>query len=298
MVEKWFEDKFERQNITKPSKSYIAPYKPIKLSITNWLIIINISVYLLLILLKGFNILLEDQILNVFALRAIDLFSGKIWQLLTSMFAHLWFPHLIFNMISLFFVGNFLEKIIGRKKFLWFYLISGIFAGIFYSILSFYLGTTNLGERVFVNPNIYSVGASGAIFGLAGLLAILTPFMKVYLIAGPIIALIINIFLDSIIKSSEIISIVNFIIMFYIFFSIFSIFSFNPKIRKIAVPVQMSFWFLPIVAIVPLIIIGLFIPLPIGNTAHLGGLIAGLIYGKYLKNKYKRKTEMIARVFR
>ena len=53
----------------------------------------------------------------------------------------------------------------------------------------------------------------------------------------------------------------------------------------------MPFWFLPIVAIVPLVIIGLFIELPIGNTAHLGGLIAGFAYGYYLKQKTKRSDE-------
>ena len=36
---------------------------------------------------------------------------------------------------------------------------------------------------------------------------------------------------------------------------------------------------------------------PIGNTAHLGGLLTGLAYGTYLKKKYKRKTEYISRHF-
>jgi membrane associated rhomboid family serine protease len=37
--------------------------------------------------------------------------------------------------------------------------------------------------------------------------------------------------------------------------------------------------------------------LPIGNTAHLGGLLAGLGYGFYLKNKYKNKTRYIGKYF-
>jgi membrane associated rhomboid family serine protease len=36
---------------------------------------------------------------------------------------------------------------------------------------------------------------------------------------------------------------------------------------------------------------------PIGNIAHLGGLILGVAYGFYLKNKYPHKTKMIARYF-
>jgi membrane associated rhomboid family serine protease len=39
------------------------------------------------------------------------------------------------------------------------------------------------------------------------------------------------------------------------------------------------------------------IGLPIGNTAHLGGLLVGLGYGFYLKNKYPNKTRMISRHF-
>ena len=73
-------------------------------------------------------------------------------------------------------------------------------------------------------------------------------------------------------------------------------FSFNPRTRKIAVPVGMPFWLLPIIAIVPLVIIGLFVQLPIGNTAHLGGLLAGLIYGLYLRMKYKKKVEVLNRM--
>ena len=36
---------------------------------------------------------------------------------------------------------------------------------------------------------------------------------------------------------------------------------------------------------------------PIGNTAHLGGLLAGLAYGIYLRNKYKKKTRYLNRYF-
>jgi membrane associated rhomboid family serine protease len=36
---------------------------------------------------------------------------------------------------------------------------------------------------------------------------------------------------------------------------------------------------------------------PIGNTAHFGGLVAGLAYGAYLRTKYKRKTRMISKYF-
>ncbi len=301
MTDKWFEDKFEKNNLRKYTSRRLNENKPLnklarKFSITTWLIIINVLIYILIVFLKisGWT---EERIFNIFALQATSLFNGAYWTLLTSMFTHIWLPHLFFNMISLFFVGSFLEKLIGRKKFLWFYLLSGLFAGIFAGVLSFYLGNSELGARVFINPNIYSVGASGAIFGIAGLLAILTPKMKVYLIAGPIVALIIQSALHAITPDNPILGIIDLAVMIYIFVAIFTMFSFNPQTRKLSFPVAMPFWVLPIVAIVPLVIIGLFVELPIGNTAHLGGLIAGLIYGKYIRNKYKRKSAMISKRF-
>lgn len=301
MIKKWFENKLERNQLRDYTNTRLNENKfynklARKFSITNWLIIINIIIYITIIILKvyGFS---EQKIMNIFALQADSFFNGAYWTLLTSMFTHIWLPHLFFNIVSLFFVGNFLEKLIGRKKMLAFYVISGLFAGMIYSLLSFYFGNTEIGAKLFVSPETYSVGASGAIFGIAGLLAVLTPKMKVYLVAGPILALISQSIFHAVIKNPAIISILDFIIMAYIFFSIFTIFSFNPNTRKLSVPLAMPFWILPIVAIVPLVIAGLFVDLPIGNTAHLGGLISGFIYGKYLKNKYKNKTQIISRKF-
>lgn len=303
-MEKWFDSKLEKSNLRRHTIRRIRGGKPFgftnnffrKLSITNWLIILNVVIYLLVIILIALGVN-ELTVLSVFALQANGFFSGAFWTLLSSMFTHIWLPHLFFNMISLFFVGNFLEKIIGRKRFLWFYVISGLFAGFFYAILSFYFGVTELGARIFIDPNAHSVGASGAIFGIAGLLSILTPMMKVYLIAGPIIAIIIQSFLSILFPNAASLGIINFLVTFYIFFSIFSIFSFNPIIRRLSIPIRMHFWLLPLIAIIPLIIIGLFIQLPIGNTAHLGGLIAGLTYGQYLKKKYRKKINFISKYF-
>lgn len=300
-MHKWFEKRLDRDELRKRTLRNIRSENKIlkifrKLSITNWIIIINILVYILLVIfiLLGYK---EETLFHFVAIQADNFFSGYYWTLLTSMFSHIWLPHLFFNLISLFFVGNFLEKIIGRKKFLWFYLISGIFAGLVYASLSFFFGGTELGAKIFVSPDSYAVGASGAIFGIAGLLAILTPFMKVYLIAGPIFAIIIQSILTGFFPNLAGISIINMLITLYIFISIFLMFSLNPRLRKISIPMAMHFWILPIVAIVPLMIIGLFLDLPIGNTAHLGGLIVGLAYGFYLRKKYKRKTQIISKFF-
>jgi len=59
----------------------------------------------------------------------------------------------------------------------------------------------------------------------------------------------------------------------------------------------MKLWVAPIIAIVPLVLIGLFVDLPIGNSAHIGGLLIGLLYAFYLRKKYKRKTALIVDYF-
>lgn len=266
-----------------------------KLSITNWVIVFNTLIFIIfLLLMKNFG---EDKIFSLLALQANSFFSGNYWTLLTSMFLHGSIAHLLFNMISLFFIGNFVEKLIGRKRFLWFYILSGIFAGLFYVTLSYFFGTGYIGEKIFLNPSTFAVGASGAIFALLGLLALLTPHNRVYLIVGPLIAIIIQSALSQLFPGSSLVSSLDILITIYFVLAIFSIFSFNSNLRKIAIPLEMPFWLLPIIAIVPLIIIGLFVNLPIGNTAHLGGLIMGLIYAYYLKKKYKKKTELIRRYF-
>lgn len=266
-----------------------------RLSITNWIILSNVLIFFLILILTG--IFGQEKIISIVALQAKSFFMGNYWTLLTSMFVHIYFWHLMANMFSLFFIGNFVEKLIGRKRFFWLYIISGLFAGLVYVFLSYYFGIPGIGAKIFGNPEMPAVGASGAIFSLLGLLAVLTPYSKVYLIAGPLIALIAQAIIDNLYINPAYINIFDSIVYVYILVAIFSMLSFNPKWIKISVPVKMSFWVLPIVAILPLVLIGLLVPLPIGNTAHFGGLIAGLIYAYYLKKKYRRKTDLIKKYF-
>jgi rhomboid protease GluP len=81
--------------------------------------------------------------------------NGQWWRLLTSMFLHIGIVHLAFNMIVLLQIGPFVERLVGNVGFLIVYFVSG-FAG-------------NVTSLVW-NPYTVSAGASGAIFGLYGLL--------------------------------------------------------------------------------------------------------------------------------
>ena len=93
------------------------------------------------------------------------------WTLLTSMFMHADITHILFNMLSLYFLGRFLCQMIGDKWFLVVYFVGGI-AGSFFFIL--------LGEE-----NATVIGASGAIFAVGGALAVLVPNVKVILFPIP-----------------------------------------------------------------------------------------------------------------
>ncbi len=256
------------------------------LSLTHKLIIINVVAYIVGITLL--TQLGEDFILTQIALTPSLILSGKsIWTFLTSMFMHGSIFHLFANMFSLFFVGRLLEKIIGKKRFFWTYMMAGLAGGIFFI----------LAGLIFGGLDIPAVGASGALFGLLGVLAVIVPYSRVYLILGPLI-LIIGDVLQRIFLPIAISETISLLITFAIFFMIFSLFSFNPKMRRFALPLELPMWLLPIIAIVPLVIISYFVPLPIGNSAHFGGLVVGLAYGYYLRKKFPNKTKRISQMFR
>ena len=81
--------------------------------------------------------------------------NGQVWRLFTSLFLHGGILHLVFNMFALLYVGSILEKVIGKNKFIFAYSISGIAASV---------------SSLMMHENVVSVGASGAIFGLFGVL--------------------------------------------------------------------------------------------------------------------------------
>ncbi len=80
--------------------------------------------------------------------------QGRVWLLLSSMFLHSGFIHIALNMLSLYFLGSFVEVAFGRGRFLALYLLSGLAGGIAYLYFGAFQGPV--------------VGASGAIFGLLG----------------------------------------------------------------------------------------------------------------------------------
>ncbi|WP_330657376.1 rhomboid family intramembrane serine protease [Anaerocolumna aminovalerica] len=75
--------------------------------------------------------------------------------------------HLVNNMLVLFFIGDKLEKIVGKAKYLCIYFISGLLAGM-----------ASLGYNMVKNNYVVSAGASGAIFGVVGAMAFIVLINK------------------------------------------------------------------------------------------------------------------------
>lgn len=86
--------------------------------------------------------------------------EGEYYRLLTSMFLHSDFEHLVNNMLVLFFVGDNLERAAGRIRYLIIYFGSGIIAGI-----------SSISYNMIKDRWVFSIGASGAIFGIVGAMA-------------------------------------------------------------------------------------------------------------------------------
>jgi len=161
-------------------------------SITTWLIIVNVIISLLVFVLIGIYCSAElgsCQIFDLFALKPSTILQGMfLWTLITHMFVHGSFFHLFINMFVLFSLGGLSERIIGRKRFFWFYILSGIFAGALSVVLPGFFGF-GFGERIFGSPEIFMVGASGAIFAIAGLYVVLLPRLKFGIIFFPFFSL-------------------------------------------------------------------------------------------------------------
>jgi rhomboid protease GluP len=90
--------------------------------------------------------------------------EGEWWRIITSLFLHAGFMHVLFNMFSLFLFGPELEKIAGKARFLTIYFLAGIFG--------------NVATFVTQDGMYASVGASGAIYGVFGAFAALVYYTR------------------------------------------------------------------------------------------------------------------------
>ncbi len=120
---------------------------------------------------------------NAFTYKYLALTPSKVlyqpWTLVTSIFIHGSFLHILFNGLALFSFGPFLESLLGKKEFLKIFFIGGIIASLLF-VLTAYLPLPG------ANPDIPGLGASGAIMAMIGILMIIQPNMTVLVFFFPL----------------------------------------------------------------------------------------------------------------
>lgn len=126
--------------------------------VTYGLIAVNVLIFCLLYLNGGPES--ESTLRDFGALSPQLIGDGQWWRMFTSMFLHASIAHILFNMTSLFAIGTLAERLYGSARYLGIYLGAGLIG----SITSF--GYAELSGHT----DVLGVGASGAIFGVAGAL--------------------------------------------------------------------------------------------------------------------------------
>jgi membrane associated rhomboid family serine protease len=156
------------------------------------LIIINVLVFLAK---ETLGSTVERNMLNLFALHDIHSIYFRPHQLITYLFLHGGWDHIFFNMFALWMFGAILENYWGAKKFLIFYMICGIGAGlchlaVLYTQMApvmdqFHLLPTEEQQQLLYDPtfrvNGETIGASGAVFGCLAAFGYLFPNSLIYL---------------------------------------------------------------------------------------------------------------------
>jgi membrane associated rhomboid family serine protease len=127
------------------------------------LILINVLVFV------GVNI--RPEYIDTLGLTPAIVWSQP-WQIVTSMFTHYSFTHILFNMWSFYFLGSAIIQILGVKRFWIIYMAGGIMGSLVYILLGPTYST--------------AIGASGAIFALGGALAVVYPKMRVTFFPIPV----------------------------------------------------------------------------------------------------------------
>jgi len=138
-----------------------------RLGLVGYLIITNLILYIAVSIQP-------ETFISVFGLQTIS-FWERPWTIVTNMFIHSPFPdigHILANMITLYFFGSVLARLLGERYFLLIYLCGGLVGNLLYMVMA--------------NPYSIAIGASGAVFAVAGALTLLRPDMRVMIFPLPV----------------------------------------------------------------------------------------------------------------
>ena len=155
-----------------------------KSEIVKHLIIINVILFVVS------EFLFRSTNIDVHRILGLNYFSSdsfKLWQPITHMFMHGGFGHIFFNMYALYIFGSVLEKVWGTKRFLFFYISTGLGAALIQTLaygITFKISFGTLVPAFEYGPLM--IGASGAITGVIAGFGILFPNTELQLLIPPV----------------------------------------------------------------------------------------------------------------
>jgi rhomboid protease GluP len=141
-------------------------------------IVANLFVFLLMWSSSGFDkgalMAFPNPVLTAYGAKLNYLINAQPhewWRFVTPIFIHINLPHILVNMWSLWVVGPYVEKLYGSAKFVFFWVLTGV-AGVAASYLTVRpeMHVNSAGRFLFKTMDNPSAGASGALFGLVGVL--------------------------------------------------------------------------------------------------------------------------------
>jgi len=138
-------------------------YRGFRLNVIWLLIAVNLLLFV--------ATLIEQELIWLLGLQPAG-FLVRPWALVTNLFIHGGIGHILANMLTLYFFGSYLLRLIGVRNFLIVYFCGGILGNIFYILLA--------------SPFSIAVGASGAIFALGGALTVMRPRLRVFIFPIPV----------------------------------------------------------------------------------------------------------------
>jgi len=151
----------------KPDLTYncvMRTYRAVNLNALWFLIALNVVIFII-------TLIRPEETIYFLGLRPA-LLSQHPWTIISSMFVHGGFAHILFNMISLYFLGSFFIRAAGERSFLAVFFLGGLAGNILFALLA--------------NPSSTGIGASGAVFAIGGALAVIVPRVPVFIFFIPV----------------------------------------------------------------------------------------------------------------
>ena len=163
-------------------------------TVTKNLLIINVLVFVASYVLRGYGVDLN----TMFGLHFFMASDFKIYQFFTYLFLHGGFEHLFFNMFAVWMFGRILENVWGPRRYLFYYIVCGVGAGLCQELIQFLdyvielapYSRVDMGGGFIISMEEYlnymnTVGASGAVYGILLAFGMLFPNEQMFIFPLP-----------------------------------------------------------------------------------------------------------------